>query len=190
MKSVYTYSAASGIEKRAVLSTSRASITVASGISGQIVRRTELDAPAARYFTDPFAAIRNFISKAEAALADSSRRKHHADWRGALADAQTRLEQISVTDKDKQWQAIYRITSRTGKIWTRSEVAKRAVDMAYKLLLGRNSRPAIRSLVERALDDDVFMRPLTGMVPARVVEDAAFEAFFKLAPTAPTRSKP
>ena len=179
---VYTYSAMSGVEKRRVLQVSPDAVTVAAGISAEVVRRVELNTPCARYFTDPFAAIRGFISKAEAALADATRRKHHADWRVALANACKRLEQLSMTDKDKQWQARYQITSRTGKIWTRSEVAARAIDMAYKLLLGRNSRSTIRPLVETVLDDDSFMCRRTGMVPARVVEDAAFEAFFKLAP--------
>ena len=182
MRHVYTYSAASGVEKRRVERVTDSVITVAAGISGEIVRRTELDAPAARYFTDPFLAIKAFLAKAEVALADASRRKHHADWRGAMADAQKRLEGLSMTDKDKQWQERYSITSRTGKIWTRSEVLKRAIDVAYGLLLRAQPRSVIRAAIESVLDDEAFMRPRTGMVPARVVEDAAFEAFYKLAP--------
>ena len=87
-----------------------------------------------------------------------------------------------MNDKNKQWQERYRITSRSGKIWTRSEVLKRAVDTAYGLLMREKTRSVIRAVLEPVLDDDAFMRPRTGMVPARVVEDAAFEAFYKLAP--------
>ena len=95
-----------------------------------------------------------------------------------------------MTDKDKQWQQRYTITSHTGKIWSRSEVMKRAVDAAHGLLMRERSRSVIRAAIEPVLDDDAFMRPRAGMVPARVVEDAAFEAFYKLAPKAKTESKP
>lgn len=182
MRHVYTYSAASGVEKRGVLSASEDLVTVAVGCSGEVVRRTELDAPAARYFTDPLLAIKAFLAKAEVALADASRRQHHAGWKSALADASKCLEGQSMNDKNKQWQERYQITSRTGKIWTRSEVMKRAIDVAYGLLLRARPRAVIRAAIELVLDDEAFMRPRTGMVPARVVEDAAFEAFFKLAP--------
>lgn len=82
----------------------------------------------------------------------------------------------------KEWQERYMITSLKGKIWTRSEVRKRAVDMAYGLLMQEQPRAVIGPAVELVLDDDKFMRQRYGMVPARVVEDAAFEAFYKLAP--------
>ena len=182
MRHVYTYSAASGVEKRGVLSASEDAVTVAVGCSGEVVRRTELDAPAARYFTDPLLAIQAFVTKAKAALADASRRQHHAGWKSALADASKCLEDQSVNEKNKQWQERYQITSRNGKIWTRSEVVKRAVDAAHGLLMGEKSRTVIRAAIEPVIDDEAFMRPRTGMVPARVVEDAAFEAFYKLAP--------
>jgi hypothetical protein len=179
---VYTYSAVTGVEKRGVVNASADAVTVAVGISGEVVRRSELDSPSARYFTDPFAAIQAFIVKAEAALADAARRKHHKDWRAALADAQKRLEGLSVNDKDKQWQERYAITSRNGKIWSRSEVVKRAIDRAHGLLSGSHTRGVIRTVIEPVIDDDTFMRPRTGMVPARVVDDAAFEALYKLSP--------
>ena len=182
MRHVYTYSASSGVEKRGVLSTSKDVVTVAVGCSGEVVRCADLDAPAARYFTDPILAIQAFVAKAKAALADASRRQHHAGWRSALADASKCLKDQSMNDKNKQWQERYRITSRSGKIWTRSEVLKRAVDTAYGLLTREKTRSVIRAVLEPVLDDDAFMRPRTGMVPARVVEEAAFEAFFKLAP--------
>ena len=88
---------------------------------------------------------------------------------------------------EKEWQERYQITSLKGKIWTRSEVRKRAVDMAYGLLMHEQPRSVIRSAVELALDDDKFMRQRYGMVPARVVEDVAFEAFFKLTPKSVTK---
>ena len=183
MRHVYTYSAASGVEKRGVVRVSDEAVTVAVGCSGEIVRRVELDAPAARYFTDPLLAIRAFKAKAEAALAGAARRKHHADWRSALTEANKRLEDLAVSDKNKQWQERYQITSRSGKIWTRSEVVKRAVDMTHGLLAGETSRTTLRAAIEAVIDDETFMRSRTGMVPARVVEDAAFEAFHKFAPT-------
>lgn len=183
MRHVYTYSAASGVEKRGVLRASDDAVTVAVGCTGEVVRRAELDAPAARYFTDPLLAIRAFVAKAQVALADASRRKHHADWKSALTEAGKRMEDLAVSDKNRQWQDRYKITSRSGKIWTRSEVLKRAVDTAYRLLAGQKSRTVLRAAIETVLDDETFMRPRTGMVPARVVEDAAFEAFHKFAPT-------
>jgi len=182
VKHVYTYSAASGVEKRGVVRASDDAVTVAVGCSGEVVRRSELDGPAARYFTDPLLAIQAFVAKAKAALADASRRQHHAGWKAALSDARKCMEGQAMTDKNRQWQDRYQITSRSGKIWTRSEVLKRAIDMAYGLLARETSRAAIRAAIEPVIDDDAFMRPRTGMVPARVVEDAAFEAFHKLAP--------
>ena len=176
---VYTYSAASGVEKRRVVRAADDAVTVAVGCSAEVVRRAELNVPTARYFTDPLLAIQAFVAKAKTALADASRRKHHQDWRGALADASKRLEELSLNGKDKDWQQRYEITSRTGKIWT---VLKRAVDTAHGLLMREKSRSVIRAALESVLDDEAFMRPRTGMVPARVVEDAAFEAFYKLAP--------
>lgn len=86
---------------------------------------------------------------------------------------------------DKEWQARYEITSLKGKIWTRSEVAKRAIDLAHGLLMEQQPRPVIRTQVELVLDDEKFMTQRKGMVPARVIEDAAWEAFYKLAPKEP-----
>jgi hypothetical protein len=88
---------------------------------------------------------------------------------------------------DKEWQERYMITSTKGRIWTRSEVRKRAVDTAYRLLMHEQPRTVIRTDIELALDDDKFMRQRYGMVPARVIEDAAFEAFFKLSPKSETK---
>ena len=95
MRHVYAYSAVSGVEKRRVIHATGDTVTVAAGISGEVVRRADLDAPGARYFTTPRRAIESFARKAEAALADVSRKKHHAGWRGALAEARARLEAAS-----------------------------------------------------------------------------------------------
>ena len=186
MKHVYTYSAASGVEKRGVLQASEDAVTVAVGCSGEVVRRAELDSSAARYFTDPLLAIQAFQAKAKAALADASRRQHHAGWRAALTDASKRASELSARETDKQWQDRYRITSRSGKVWTRMEVCKRAVDAAHKLLAGGRPRSTIRTAIELLVDEDSFMRPRTGVVPARLVEDLAAAAASALAPTAVT----
>lgn len=186
MKHVYTYSAASGVEKRGVVRVSDNAVTVAVGCSGEVVRRSELDAPAARYFTDPLLAIQAFMTKAKAALADASRRQHHAGWRAALTDASKRVVELSARETDKQWQDRYRITSRSGKVWTRMEVCKRAVDAAHKQLAGARPRSTIRTVVEQLVDDAAFMRARTAMVPARVVEDVAAATAAKLAPKAVT----
>lgn len=94
MKRVYSYSAASGVEEHRVLRATRGAVTVASGISGQVVRRSELDAPGATYFTAARGAIESFVAKAEEAIADASREEHHAGWREVLADARARLEEL------------------------------------------------------------------------------------------------
>ena len=179
---VYTYSSVSGVEKRRVERVTDDVVTVVSGLSGEVVRRSELDVSAARYFTDPILAIKAFLAKAEVVLADASRRKHHTGWRCALADAHKRLDGLATTDKDKQWQQRYAITSRNGKIWSRAEVLKRAIDAAHGLLQRERSRAVIRAALESVLDDEAFMHPRTGMAPARMVKDAAFEVFCKLAP--------
>ena len=85
---------------------------------------------------------------------------------------------------EKEWQERYMITSLKGKIWKRTEIAKRAIDLAYGLLVQQHPRAVIRTEVELVLGDDKFMRTRYGMVPARVIEDAAWEAFHKLAPKA------
>lgn len=80
---------------------------------------------------------------------------------------------------EAEWQDRYRVTSRRGRIWTRDEVRQCSAAML------RSLRPdyaliARRTAVQLVLDDEAFMRPLTGMVPARVVEDVAFEAMRRI----------
>ena len=78
-----------------------------------------------------------------------------------------------------EWQDHYEITSTKGRIWKRSEIAKRAIEM-LKSLLPSTTSPARRTAVLLVLDDPTFMRPRRGMVPARVVEDAAIEAMLRM----------
>lgn len=65
----------------------------------------------------------------------------------------------------------YRIMSRTGLLYDRdmllSACSRDAVARALKV-----RRPELAAVV----DDDAFMRPMSGMVPARYVEAVALEA--------------
>jgi len=80
---------------------------------------------------------------------------------------------------ESEWQDRYEITSTKGRIWKRSEVAKRAIEM-LKSLLPSSTPPSRRTAVLLVLDDVEFMRPRRGMVPARVIEEAAIEAMLRL----------
>ena len=80
---------------------------------------------------------------------------------------------------DNEWQDHYEITSIKGRIWKRSDVAKRAVEMLKSLAPGTTSI-ARRTAVLIVLDDPTFMRPRRGMVPARVIEEAAIEAMLRM----------
>jgi len=86
---------------------------------------------------------------------------------------------VTKTMTDKEWQERYSITSVKGKIWKRSELRKRAADKLRSLL--PDTAALVRRLaVELLLDDPGFMRSRAGMVPARVTEDAAMEAYLNL----------
>ncbi len=78
-----------------------------------------------------------------------------------------------------EWQERYEITSIKGRIWKRSEIAKRAVD-ALRTLLPSSTREGRRAAVLELLDDPAFMRGRKGMVPARVVGDDSLEAMLRL----------
>lgn len=80
---------------------------------------------------------------------------------------------------EQEWQDRYEITSIKGRIWKRSEVAKRAIEM-LKLLASDATPPARRIAVLLVLDDPTFMLPRRGMVPARVVSDVAIEAMLRM----------
>ncbi|HSX23049.1 MAG TPA: hypothetical protein VLE97_09770 [Gaiellaceae bacterium] len=86
---------------------------------------------------------------------------------------------------DEEWQARYQITSVKGKVWSRAQIRNRAVKMAAAYLGDKHPRLVVRTAVQLVLDDPDFIRQRTGMVPARVIEDAAMEAFLNVAD--PTR---
>lgn len=80
---------------------------------------------------------------------------------------------------EQEWQERYMITSIKGRIWKRSEIRKRTVDILRTLSPG--TTPTARRLaVELLLDDPTFMRFYTGMVPARVISDVAIEAMLRM----------
>ena len=79
---------------------------------------------------------------------------------------------------EKEWQERYEITSTKGRIWKRVELRKRAAEM-LKSLLPDKTPAARRVAVQLVLDDVTFMRPRKGMVPARVIGDAAIEAMLR-----------
>lgn len=80
---------------------------------------------------------------------------------------------------DKEWQEFYEITSIKGRIWKRSEIRKRAVEM-LKVLSPNTTPLARRAAIQLVLDDPAFMRPRRGMVPVRVIDDAAIEAMLRM----------
>ncbi len=80
---------------------------------------------------------------------------------------------------EKEWQERYEITSLKGRIWKRSELRKRASEMLKTLMPGKTPI-ARRTAVLAVLDDPTFMRGRKGMVPARVIEEAAIEAMLRL----------
>jgi hypothetical protein len=92
---------------------------------------------------------------------------------------------------DKEWQDRYQSTSVKGKVWSRSEIRNRAVKIAEAYLGDKHPRLVVRTAVQLVLDDPAFIRPRTGQVPARVIEDAAMAAFLNVAdPTRPSKAKP
>lgn len=91
IKQLFTYNPATGIEAYRTRDQRRETIVRDSGLSGEVLRIAELNKPGARYFTTTIRAIEAFIDKADAALADPSRKRHHADWRHALGIARRDL---------------------------------------------------------------------------------------------------
>ena len=71
----------------------------------------------------------------------------------------------------QSWQDRYQITSRTGRIWDCDMVISGA-----RRGLGRMLALTRDELTE-VLEDETFMRPMTGMVPAHVCREVAFEAY-------------
>lgn len=97
IKKLYSYYASSGLEVHPVERCTTTSVVVPCGISGEVIRRTEIDVAGARYFTTPTAAIEAFIVKAETAIADPTRctRGDRSLWLKCLnaARVQLRLQQ-------------------------------------------------------------------------------------------------
>jgi hypothetical protein len=83
---------------------------------------------------------------------------------------------------EQEWQTLYQITSIKGRIWKRSEIRKRAIEM-LKSLSPTTTPLARRTTVQLLLDDPTFMRPRRGMVPTRVIEDAATKAMLRMLET-------
>lgn len=80
---------------------------------------------------------------------------------------------------DSEWQERYRITSLAGRIWTRSMVRKLAGDELRSLSLASPQRR--RLALDEVLDDDAFMRPMAGSVPAHVAREVALRALARIA---------
>jgi len=95
IRTLYSYYPGSGLERLHVESCTALSVTVPRGLSGEVIRRTEIDAPGARCFTTPTAAIDAFIVKAETALADPTRCKKadRSGWLKCLAAAKKLLRE-------------------------------------------------------------------------------------------------
>lgn len=100
LKQIFSYSPATGVETYRVRDQRRDTLVRDSGLSGERLQIAELDGAGAHYFTTPLRAIEAFVDKAEAVLADKSRRAHHKDWRRALTDARRDLSSqiLSTTD--------------------------------------------------------------------------------------------
>lgn len=87
---------------------------------------------------------------------------------------------------DDEFIARYRIMSRTGRLYTREALLSAcARDPVAKALKVR------RTELAAVVDDDKFLRPMAGMVPARATEEIVLEALMRrpvsTAPNAPTQ---
>lgn len=76
------------------------------------------------------------------------------------------------------WQDRYRVTSVTGRIWTREMVHHEA--MRWLRALSDKSAELRSCAVSEALDDVDVMRPMTGMVPAHVAREVGYAAWRRL----------
>jgi hypothetical protein len=77
------------------------------------------------------------------------------------------------------WHDSYMITSLTGRVWTRTMVH----NAAMKVLRSMSVAPAgaRAAAVGAVLEDVRTMRPMTGMIPAAVAWEVAYQAMLKLA---------
>ena len=107
---IYSYGAVAGLERHVIIDRGSQSVTVARGITGELIRRSIIDTPPGtypngHYFTTPSAAIEAYIARGEAALADKTRnltRGHIFGWKRAIADARTRLAALKPTRKARK----------------------------------------------------------------------------------------
>jgi hypothetical protein len=102
IKQIFSYNPVTGVEAYRVHDRDprRDTIVRINGMFGELLQLSELDVAGARYFTTPLRAIEAFVDKAEAALADTSRKAHHKDWRRALADARRDLSSQILATRD------------------------------------------------------------------------------------------
>jgi hypothetical protein len=84
-----------------------------------------------------------------------------------------------LSDEERAWQDRYQITSVHGLIWTRNNLRSRAAAIARTLMPDRTPLVVSESVLA-VLNDDSFMRPRRGEVPARVIEAVALETFRRL----------
>lgn len=91
LEMIYAYVPSVGVVEHRVLAVNAEHIVRDSRITGERLRRSDLDTPNSHYFTTRRLACEAFIHKAEAVLADSSRAPHHTGWRKALANARREL---------------------------------------------------------------------------------------------------
>lgn len=92
---LFAYSSATGVQEYAVVSQNAKSVVRQSGISGELLLRTELDASTSRYFTTTRLAIEAFITRALTAIKDPAKRDSRADWKLALAKARLDLRRLA-----------------------------------------------------------------------------------------------
>lgn len=72
---------------------------------------------------------------------------------------------------DNEFMAAYRIVSIRGRVYSRDML----LNAATRTAVARACKVPRRD-IRVVLDDPKFMRPLAGMIPARVVEEAVLEA--------------
>lgn len=77
---------------------------------------------------------------------------------------------------DNEFMAAYRIVSTRGRVYSRDML----LNAATRTPVARACKVPRRD-IRAVLDDPKFMRPLAGMVPARVVEEAVMEAIGRTA---------
>jgi hypothetical protein len=95
IRKLYSYSTASGVEQYTTREQTATSLVRDSGISGQVMRLSELDTPTSYYFTSARLAIEAFIVKAHYAMRDPAKREQRADWKRAQAKARRDLRRLA-----------------------------------------------------------------------------------------------